>query len=589
MAVIKQLDTQLANMIAAGEVVERPAAAVKELVENSIDAHATAITVEIKNGGLSFIRVTDNGVGMSSDDAKTAFLRHATSKISTKEDLANIRTLGFRGEALAAISAVSHVDLFTKQKGEVEGTAVVVEAGRVEDCIPAGCAEGTTVIIRDLFYNTPARLKFMKKDTTEAAHVYNSVLRAALSHPDISFTFIKDGNESFSTSGDGNLKSSIYSTLGREFAEELVAVEYSKEGVSVSGFVTLPHFSKNNRKSQYFFVNGRPVQSKTLWVALEEAYKNRIMVGKSPACVLNICIDAKLIDVNVHPTKAEIKFSNERQVFDAIYFGVKTVLETDNTRKEVKQSSTKLSSFAVEREDVRPYQEFLREVSSLVIDDRFESKTSISFNDFAYEEQKNHVTEEIKTTQIVEEKEINFRLIGEFSDLYVLVECNDELYVIDKHAAHERIIFERLKKEEQITYTQQLLSPEAIRLSKEETAVLLEYREELCGFEIEDFGNGTLIVRAVPQDVEDIEKTLSDIAEMLIQNRRMPHNDRRDEILHTIACKAAIKSGYKTSDKELLELVRQVLTLPDIKYCPHGRPVLISFTKSFLEKQFKRI
>ncbi len=621
MSRINVLDKHLANMIAAGEVVENPASVVKELVENAVDAGAGSITCEIQNGGVSYIRITDDGVGMEREDACTAFLRHATSKISKAEDLNGIATLGFRGEALAAISAVSKIDLITKTHESEMGCALRVEAGKILRESESGCPDGTTIIVRELFYNTPARMRFLKKDATEAANVENVIKAAALAHPEISVKFIKDGRDVIHTPGDGVLESCIYAVFGRDFANNMNPVEISERNMKLSGFTCNAQSSRGNRALQFFFVNGRPIKSGLLAVALDNAYRERLMKGRFPTCVLNLTIPVGSVDVNVHPAKTEVKFANERDVFDIFYFGVRSALEKSDERKivppqavkpapvdNVTAQQTKLAEVPAAKEkeneekkvEVKPlpkYEPFSPSPRTMMRSTQFGVYNA---NPIKKEEPKPEVykeapekKEEAPKTDIKEEKkEIPLRLIGEAMNTYIIVESGDSVFFIDKHAAHERIIFEKLKMTVGEPQSQLLLVPETISFDKTVAAALLENRDEISkiGFDIDEFGDGCVIVSAVPDgiDAEDATKVLEELADTLKTGARAGKPEVLSEIMYSVACKAACKAGQKNSDAELLAIAKRVLCEDDIRYCPHGRPVMIEYTKAELERKFGR-
>ncbi len=657
MGKIHKLSPQLADMIAAGEVVERPASAIKELVENAIDAGATQIIVEIKNGGITFMRVTDNGCGMNPEDAPTAFLRHATSKISTAEDLGGIVTMGFRGEALAAISAVSKIDLLTKSQEAAEGTAVRVEAGNVLDVSPAGCPQGTTIIVRDLFYNTPARMKFLKRDSVEGSFIAGAVQRQALSHPEIAFRFIRDGKPELNTPGDGKLLSAIYSAMGRQAAKEMVEVRGTSEGIAVQGYVGKPTANRGSRSYQHFFVNGRYVKSPMMSSALEEAYKNQMMVGRFPICVLHVSLAPTAVDVNVHPAKTEVKFLREGDVFDAIHYTVLGALRRTPDRPELSVPKQRPQEGFYKTMNA---QTFCQETAGLSQAEQGAAKAFLNAlpRQSAREQRVQDGTRMIPGTagsQVVfpsvspegahtalpagmpaapaqepappkkepvsdapaqtamelppapapqvpppqpkasvegKPQAESYRIIGQAMDTYIIVEQGDKLLLFDKHAAHERILFERLKAHPHEIMSQLLLSPLQLTLGQEETATLLEQGDTLqrLGFTLEDFGGGTLLLRAIPADVDekDAEACLSALAQELLSGRRLDPATVHDNLLHTIACKAAIKGGRKTDPRELAALVAELMRRDDIKYCPHGRPVCITLTRGNLERQFKR-
>lgn len=632
---IIQLDRHVADLIAAGEVVERPASAVKELVENSIDAGAKNITIELQNGGMTFLRITDDGCGMEPVDARTAFLRHATSKIRKKEDLACIGTLGFRGEALAAISSVSKIDLLTRAQGAENGVRLHLEAGQVLSEEPAGCPCGTTILVRELFYNTPARMKFMKSDAAESSAVFSVVQQQALAHPEISFRFLKDGQEQLHTDGQGDRMAAIYAIYGRELANNMLLVDGSWEKLRVRGFVTKPTATRGNRAWQSFFVNNRYIKSRLLSAALEEAYRNQIMVGRFPACVLEIDMPVQAVDVNVHPAKTEVKFLSEREVFDAVHYAVLSTLSRAAGRPEWKtpekkqepapqpQSQPKAvqppkpgfyqtmqaSEYrrqAAQQPVQKPAQPVLASPVQLPRSEPVPAQQSFPLPKPEVRpepkpepkievrpEPKPEPVKEPEAQQALSVPEEPFRIIGEALHTYIIVEQGEAVLFLDKHAAHERIRFEALKKEDHPIMAQLLLAPVSAELSREEAAAVLENRAllERCGFETEDFGGGDVLIRQIPSDVdvEDAKALLQELAGDLLAGKTLDPDSLRDNLLHTIACKSAIKAGWQTSDEELRRLVQEVLSRDDIKYCPHGRPVCVTLTKRQLEKQFKRV
>ena len=641
---INVLPKEVYSLIAAGEVVERPMSIVKEMIENSIDAGAKHITVEIKNGGTTYIRITDDGCGIAGEDVKKVFISHATSKISTGSDLDSIATLGFRGEAMASIAAVAKVELLTKAENEEMGVRYEIAGGEELDFSDAGCPQGTTVVVRDIFFNVPARMKFLKKDVTEGNSVQGIVERIAISNPDISFRFIREGRQAMITAGNGDLKSTIYSVYGSELSETLVPVEYHYSGMRLTGYVSRPHQSRKSRAMQFFFINGRLVDSRLAKAALEQAYKNLIMVGRFPACVLNIEMDTKLVDVNVHPAKIEVRFVNEKPIFDLIYYGVKTAVEQQDTVKEgklsdnsissvygnqIKTNSSKIDFFKKEEKPnqlkfssaspktwslASPKAQLRRETSEeenikkdikeeSVFDKPIEAKEKaeikteqigIPVQNNAFSENTQPVTEEIDSSVIVDEKDDApvFRVVGEAFRTYIIVEIENDLYYIDKHAAHERMNFEKLKAESNIS-SQLLLMPVAVKLSAEEYSVITDNIPLLskCGFEVEDFGNLSVIVRETPSmlDGSDIKDLILEIAEKLLRHKTDIEPDKMDWIFHSTACRSAVKGGDYTSEKERELFVEKLLSMPDIRYCPHGRPVMIKISRYELEKQFGRI
>ena len=641
MAHIQCLPSHVADLIAAGEVVERPASVAKELLENAIDAGATAIVVELERGGLTYLRITDNGCGIAPQELPTAFLRHATSKLRTAEDLAAIGTLGFRGEALAAISAVSRVDVFSRRKGAPTGAMLHLEGGVPGEVTEAGCPEGTTICVRDIFYNTPARMKFMKKDSAEGAAVGGIVQHLALSHPDISFKLIRDGAEVLHTPGDGKLLSAIYAAMGRDFALGLLDVKGCGGAVEVRGFVTKPLNGHGTRGRQVFFVNGRFVKSQLLQAALEEAYRNRLLKGKFPGCVLHITLPADQVDVNVHPAKTVVKFVSDKAVFDALYYTVRDALDDEN-KPEVtapRQESFYQSMTVQQYKEKAAPVEAKKPLGSYVSRGAAPEKPAIpsrpvlhgAVHDVAPEKNKpftvtapardgRQVTYEItppaaqeekKTSAVeavqevnvlpstreephqqkLEEKEVAWRMVGEVLRTYIICEdAQQNLWLVDKHAAHERIRFDALKAAVYAPMTQLLLAPLTVALAPEEAAAVLENSAVMAqlGFACEDFGAGTILVREIPSDIraEDVAATLEELAQKLILGRIDPEGVR-DELYHTMACKSAIKAGMVSDEKELAALVERVQS-GEIQYCPHGRPVAVKLTKYEIEKMFKR-
>ena len=623
---IIQLSPHIANLIAAGEVVERPASAVKELLENAVDAGASKITVEIRDGGMTFLRVTDNGCGMSAEDARTAFLRHATSKLRTAEDLAAISTMGFRGEALAAIASVSRIDLLTKTAGSISGVSLHLEAGVVTEESEAGCPEGTTILVRDLFYNTPARMKFMKSDTVEGGRVAAAVQLQALAHPVVAFTFLRDGKQVLSTPGNGNLEAAVYCVYGRECAR-MVPVDSRWESCSLTGFVSKPTDARPSRSLQTFFVNDRPVRSKLLISALEEAYRNQIMVGRFPACVLHLHLPANAVDVNVHPAKTEVKFLSEKAVFDCVHYGVLAALNRQTDRPEVQfrpqpapAAPPAPSAVPPKKESffrtmtAQEYKNFSDAVREAPKPDPIAAAATVR----AVERQQSEPLKEyvmtpsvsvpappsplpevppVKEPEVVQEalpmpEEIPWRMVGELYHTYILVEQGEDAFLIDKHAAHERILFEKLKANQERISSQLLLQPVSVRLSAEAAAELLANTALLTelGFEAEEFGDNTILLRQIPMDLspEDAAEAAEALAADLLAGRREDKSTVRDELLHTVACKAAIKAGWVSDEKELLALVEAVMSREDLKYCPHGRPICVTLSKKQLEKQFRR-
>ena len=644
---ILQLSPHVANLIAAGEVVERPASAVKELLENAVDAGASKVTIEIRDGGMTFLRVTDNGCGMSPEDARTAFLRHATSKLRSEEDLAAIGTMGFRGEALAAIASVSRIDLMTKTAGSLSGVKLHLEAGRITEEAEAGCPDGTTILVRDLFFNTPARMKFMKSDTVEGSRVAAAVQLQALAHPEVAIQFIRDGKQVLSTPGTGGLQAAMYCVYGRDCAK-MVSVESRWEGYTLTGYVSLPTDARPSRSMQTFFVNDRPVKSKLLISALEEAYRNQIMVGKFPACVLHLHLPASAVDVNVHPAKTEVKFLSEKAVFDCVHYGVLGALNKKPDRPQVQFKSAgsdtappappaspatpmgrgqapaaaskpepKKEPFfrAMNAEEYKAFSAALQDApkpkqpAAAAAARKIPKPDNMPLREFVmlpqlHEDKPEPVptpakspqpvspAPEVEQTALEMPPEAPWRMVGELYNTYILVEQGEDAFLIDKHAAHERILFEKLKANQEAISAQSLLQPIPVRLNPAAAGELLNSTallEEL-GFEIEEFGENTLLLRQIPMDLspEAAAEAIETLADDLLSGRRESRDTVRDTLLHTVACKAAIKAGWKNDEKELLAVAEAVMAREELKYCPHGRPICVSLSKKQLEKQFKR-
>lgn len=673
---INILSKEISELIAAGEVIERPSSVIKELVENSIDSGARHITVEIKNGGTTYMRVTDDGCGMSFGDVPKAFLRHATSKINAKEDLDNILTLGFRGEALASVAAVARVEVLTKQREDALGTLYTIEGSEEKSHEESGCPDGTTIIIRDLFYNVPARQKFMKKDVTEANAVSNILQKITMSHPDVAFKLIRDNRVEFNSSGDGELFSAVYAVYGRDFARDLMEVDYEYEGIHVGGYVIKPLYSKNNRAFQNFFVNGRYVRSRLCSAALENAYTNMIMTGKFPACVLMIDLPPVAMDVNIHPTKAEVRFTNEKNVSDAVYFAVKNAMmkdgliyefelkpRTDWTKKEPEPVEMKQQEFmftpvsqiaeterrmAESRPAVQPVQapeekDIPLETADIEVCPEYSKPEPVAapvqreqpgiavqtaspepvrpvvqsapepvrapeipekkpepapIEGFSYINTSSFAAAPVKEEAPQPEQSVwtekpKIRVIGEAFGLYVIAEVGDSTVImIDKHAAHERIIFERLKSRNCRQYSQKLLTGVKVLMTGDEVSALEENTELLAdlGFEFDFSESPCVVATAVPTFVMelDIEDIISEIASNLRLYAHDPQSHMLDDMLHTVACKSAIKANDKNDMAELQSLAEQVYYDERIRHCPHGRPVMFTMTKNNIAHQFKR-
>ncbi len=703
MGVINVLDKHIAELIAAGEVVERPSSVIKELVENSIDAGAKNITVEIKNGGTTFMRVADDGCGIYRDDIKKAFLRHATSKVKTANDLDMISTLGFRGEALASISAVSRLQVITKNENEEIGSCYEIEGGEEISLEDAGCPTGTTFVIRDLFYNIPARSKFLKKDVAEGNAVSALMDKIVLSHPEVAFTFIRDGKQVLRTFGDGKLLSAIYSVFGKDFAKGLIPVDYTLDSVTVKGYISKPINSRPNRNMQNFFINGRFVKTRTGMAALEEAYKGSIMVGKFPSAVLQLTVPYEIIDVNVHPAKIEVRFINERPVFDAIYHAVKTALQQGDERKQVhfKENTAfneikKVNPFnnaqavfakaenttaekpikpieriepVLKNSEPKPYNPFdeldlkdekpkpvsidnlkmsdssnpfdiyskqaikrnselenkkaefskqkLEKAEQLILkatqQEESLPKQEITVDDLTAESTETPIETEVSKEEVKPLKEISenktdnndaltelpkeqtkLRFLGEAFNTYIIVEKNDnEVLIIDKHAAHERIIYEKLKADSGSANVQYLLTPITVTLDKIDYDAAVSNLDMFakCSFDVEDFGNGTLLVRSAPQYLAatEIADCITEMSGYIASGKKDIYTEKMDWFYHNVSCRSAIKAGNKSTVQELMDIAWTLEKNPQIKYCPHGRPICIVMTKYEIEKQFGRL
>lgn len=703
MGVINVLDKHIAELIAAGEVVERPSSVIKELVENSIDAGAKNITVEIKNGGTTFMRVADDGCGIYRDDIKKAFLRHATSKVKTANDLDMISTLGFRGEALASISAVSRLQVITKNENEEIGSCYEIEGGDEISLEEAGCPTGTTFVIRDLFYNIPARSKFLKKDVAEGNAVSALMDKIVLSHPEVAFTFIRDGKQVLRTFGDGKLLSAIYSVFGKDFAKGLIPVDYTLDSVTVKGYISKPINSRPNRNMQNFFINGRFVKARTGMAALEEAYKGSIMVGKFPSAVLQLTVPYEIIDVNVHPAKIEVRFINERPVFDAIYHAVKTALQQGDERKQIhfKENTAfneikKVNPFnnaqavfakaentpvekpikpieriepVLKNSEPKPYNPFdeldlkdektkpvsidnlkmsdssnpfdiyskqaikrnselenkkaefskqkLEKAEQLILkatqQEESLTKLEITVDDLTAESTETPIETEVSKEEVKPLKEISenktdnndaltelpkeqtkLRFLGEAFNTYIIVEKNDnEVLIIDKHAAHERIIYEKLKADSGSANVQYLLTPITVTLDKIDYDAAVSNLDMFakCSFDVEDFGNGTLLVRSAPQYLAatEIADCITEMSGYIASGKKDIYTEKMDWFYHNVSCRSAIKAGNKSTVQELMDIAWTLEKNPQIKYCPHGRPICIVMTKYEIEKQFGRL
>lgn len=653
---INLLDKSVYELIAAGEVIERPSSVIKELAENSIDAGAASITVEIKRGGISYLRVTDDGCGISHEDIPTAFMRHATSKVYTQDDLDSINTLGFRGEALASVCAVSRVELLTKQREDQLGSIYRIEAGEPVEYDRAGCADGTTIIIRDLFYNTPARLKFLKKDVTEGNYCASVIEKLALSHPGISFRFIRDGRQTMLSSGDGEYYSAVYAVFGKQFAAGLIPVENVYQNTAVTGYVSSPLFTRANRSMQNFFVNGRSVKSPLCCAALEEAFRNTIMVGKFPSCVLCVNTDPSQVDANIHPTKTEVRFTNEKIVFDAVYFAVKNALMGYDESREIKLNTTPARAENIPQPERARTSEPLRTASAQVIEEppktmpipsgrdaviypqekreppkftlRQETPQPAQFtqplpaaeqtympelvpakkpepketplsdlpgfaflSEKSFEKKPEPVPQEPDPVIPQERPKEQIRVVGELFKTYIVCESTEGMILIDKHAAHERVNFERLKKGFDSS-AQLLMQPEEVYLTPEEFNGMSEYADKLAQVGIiMEFTDGKARVTGLPQMLDKVPpaEIVECIAKIVSQGNTNAEGELFDDILHTVACKASIRGNEDNDILELQVLAQEVFNNPDIRYCPHGRPVMTQISRKQIERYFGRV
>ena len=653
---INLLDKSVYELIAAGEVIERPSSVIKELAENSIDAGAASITVEIKRGGISYLRVTDDGCGISHEDIPTAFMRHATSKVYTQDDLDSINTLGFRGEALASVCAVSRVELLTKQREDKLGSIYRIEAGEPVEYDRAGCADGTTIIIRDLFYNTPARLKFLKKDVTEGNYCASVIEKLALSHPGISFRFIRDGRQTMLSSGDGEYYSAVYAVFGKQFAAGLIPVENVYQNTAVTGYVSSPLFTRANRSMQNFFVNGRSVKSPLCCAALEEAFRNTIMVGKFPSCVLCVNTDPSQVDANIHPTKTEVRFTNEKIVFDAVYFAVKNALMGYDESREIKLNTAPARAENIPQPERARSSEPLRTASAQVIEEppktmpipsgrdaviypqekreppkftlRQETPQPAQFTQplpaaeqtympelvpakkpepretplsdqpgFAFLSEKSFAKKpesvpQEPTPEIPQERpKEQIRVVGELFKTYIVCESTEGMILIDKHAAHERVNFERLKKGFDSS-AQLLMQPEEVYLTPEEFNGMSEYADKLAQVGIiMEFTDGKARVTGLPQMLDKVPpaEIVECIAKIVSQGNTNAEGELFDDMLHTVACKASIRGNEDNDILELQVLAQEVFNNPDIRYCPHGRPVMTQISRKQIERYFGRV
>lgn len=686
MAEIRVLDQHTAELIAAGEVVERPASVVKELLENAIDAGATQVSVSIEKGGISLIQVADNGTGIAAESIATAFIRHATSKITSEKDLDNIHTLGFRGEALPSIASVARVKVLTCTEQDEFACVYRIEGGQELGMEPSARPVGTTMEVRDLFYNTPARMKFLKKDSSEAGFVGETVGHIALSHPEVSVSYVKDGKPQYKTPGDGKLRSAVYAVLGREFARDLLDVEGTSGGYRLQGLITPPRSCRASRGMQHFFINGRYVKNRTMMAALENAYRGTLMQGKFPGCVLMLTMPCDMVDVNVHPAKTEVRFSHEKDVFDAVYRTAKMALTTPGSGEQELEFSrtekqpeeqlkeerlkpeekpaakqevpvlapakealhrpgiTVVKAAQVPKQTILPFdakrQDYWQEPDIMVEDPVIPASRTFAKNAVhsdplpialhggfhpkrTFDDEPDIMAEPEEMIRPVQNQEVEkqefcepqqlsalpdpqntqnpeqkaprqpLEYLGEAFKTYIITQRGEEICFIDKHAAHERILYEKLAASYGNPGSQLLLAPVTVNLSAEEKQAVLENAQLLldAGIEAEDFGGSTMLVRAVPADVpvNDAEGLLCELAAKLAKGSRDARSEHTQWVLHSIACRAAVKAGDKSDKTELMRLAEDILDEKVPPFCPHGRPVVLRLTKKELEKQFGRM
>lgn len=637
---IKLLDNNLINKIAAGEVVERPASIVKELVENSIDAGSKNITIEIKNGGISFIKIQDDGSGIPKDEIKTAFLRHATSKLEKIDDLDDMLTLGFRGEALSSICSISMVEMTTKTKQDSLANKITIEGSNIIKEEEVAGLNGTTFIIKNIFYNTPARRKFLKKDSVEAGYISEIVNRLALAYPDISFRYINNGTEVLKTNGDGELKNTIFSVYGKEVCKNLINIEDNKNGFGLKGFITFPKLSRGNRSYENFFINGRYIKSSLVSGAIEDAYDGKLMIGKFPIYILNMTTPANTVDVNVHPTKLEVRFADENFIYSFLNQSIKKALDEQNLIPSVeidksndiedKQDKSeeqkpknfyeveKTIPFNVEKqkeleeillqEDDEEY-DFIKDTKHLnnvffVNEDNdfiFDNKNNESSytKDVVLKEEKEEIKTDEKTLQDTKQKKHsffnNYKIVGQLFNTYWIVEQDKEMYMIDQHSAHERIIYEQLLesfKNHKVS-SQKLLEPIVINATFSESQVIEKNKELLqnFGFDIEEFGSNCYAIRSVPFIfTSPVEPSyINDLIDILADKNIQNLYDTKIEKIISMSCKKAVKANDKLSFIEAKALIENILKIDNPFSCPHGRPTIIKMTKYEIEKMFKRI
>lgn len=648
MGSIVLLDELTINQIAAGEVIERPANVVKELVENSIDAGATKINVEIENGGISLIRITDNGKGIAPDDVEIAFERHATSKIRSSADLIKVSTMGFRGEALASIASIARVELVTKTADSNIGTKIIVEGGDIISKEECGAPQGTTITVKELFYNTPVRYKFLKKDYTEAGYIETSLERIALINPDISFRLMSNKKQILQTSGNGDIQTSVFNIFGKDISQNIVNVNFEYEGIKVNGIVGKPEIARSNRANQMFYVNGRYIKDKTLSAATEEAYRTLIPQGKFGFCVLNVLLNPELVDVNVHPAKLEVRFTDENSVFKAVYHGVRNALigndlivESSADDKPIEREDTvsapvKKGLFEIYKGD-KPNFATVTSNENGVISANFENHWNdiakendyvekeikgVSVNEdgetYHVEESQNHIMQnyvELKNDipsiaetnkdkkvpvfyeqDFIEKVELpEYKILGVAFNTYIILQLEDDIYILDQHAAHERVLYEKVKKnfyKDGGNEVQMLLLPDVINLSKKDMRMVHSNMKlfEQSGFDIEEFGEDSIKINGVPVICYDMntKDLFMDILDGLDITNRTNKQDIEEKFIATVACKAAVKGNMYLDESEIKSLLDELLQLDSPFTCPHGRPTAIRITRNEIERKFGR-
>ncbi len=621
MGQIAILDENTINKIAAGEVVDRPASIVKELVENSIDAGATSISVEIKNGGISYINITDNGIGIAKDDVRLAFERHATSKIRKETDILNITSMGFRGEALASVASIAKVTLETKKPDEYTGTKFVIEGGIEREFEEIAWNKGTSITVENVFYNVPARFKFLKKDSTEAGYIEDVVIRLAMANPHVAIKFTSNGKRILCTTGDGKIETAVYNIFGKEIYDELQKVSYEQDGISVNGVIGSPKISRSSRQNEFTYINTRFVKDKTITSAIERAFEQNLNIGKFPFAVINIGISPSLVDVNVHPAKLEVKFENETKIFDVVYYAIKNAIInyhrsvspfSQNIVEEHEVTPVISTNSFIYKEAVAPKAEISSEpqLDSTVYAESSEFKpvyytkneSEIEIKDIVHNSILGEENTNLSQEEVMQAKEeiakydttVKYKYIGGLFDTYILIEINDKLYIIDQHAAHERLLYEQIRtryysKEKE---TQMLIIPEVVELKNSEKELLNENIEmfEKAGFVIEDFGDNAIKIAGIPnvRFEVDYQEMFTDLLDGLSGNNKTTTEEKEKRFVYTMACKAAVKGNMKLTREEHIALLDEMVKLDRPFTCPHGRPTAYEISKYEIERRFAR-